>query len=515
MKFSTLSSPAFFSLATLFLVGSIVTTTTTAQSTPLPNNTGGPGVEDPQPVEEKEPIDMYKLRTVGEVGSGKKPVGQIMTLEPFFGYAYFEAHPSQLVPGKIHVELFAGAVAGEPCDSGVLLESTEGNQIVTDSFPYGGYNKQFEDLDGISYPATSNGQVVAAVFIIGDFRLPNGDEQIYFPNKGDKDGQIELCVRMALKADYDGDSIEEYVGFVDTYFDVAVDLTANTEVFWNNKVYEVLDVPSYLETDVNATINMKSYICDDENEIVDRPVFGPGEAFSICVGPADDVDDDNYSVEDFKTLICKNEGETRHLVKNYFPDVLTTVDSEADEDGVRAVRSVVTPGFIDQGENKFFCEGEVSLSYDDEEEEGQGRRRTVTKRFHATSPSYNDGNDNDNDIGRKDDSPRTLYSERLPLESSRPFQTVVNLSSYQVQDGEKKIGVILLIVFGVLFGLLAVALCNQKVGEVIVKKDEEDDDDEEKASVASVDETEAASVDNNNDDEEQGADGRWKYEWIY
>jgi hypothetical protein len=500
MKFSTSSSTAFVSLATLFLVGSMVTTTTTAQSTP--------GVEAPQPVEEKEPIDIYKLRTVGEVGSGKKPVGQIMTLEPFFGYAYFEAHPSQL--GKIHVELFAGAVDGEPCDSGVLLESTEGNQIVTDSFPYSGYNKQFEDLDGISYPATSNGQVVAAVFIIGDFRLPNGDKQIYFPNKGDKDGQIELCVRMALKADYDGDSIEEYVGFVDIYFDVAIDLTANTEVFWNNKVYEVLDVPSYLETDVNATINMKSYICDDDNEIVDRPVFGPGEAFSICVGPADDVDDDNYSVEDFKTLICKNEGETRHLVKNYVPDVLTAVDSEADEDGVRAVRSVVTPGFIDQGENKFFCEGEVSLSYDDEEEEGQGRRRTITKRFHATSPSYNDGNDNKNDNGRKDDSPRTLYSE----ESSSPFQTVVNLSSYQVQDGEKKIGVLLLIVFGVLFGSLAVALCNQKVGKVIVKKDE-DDDDEEKASVASVDETEAASVDNNDDEEEQAADGRWKYEWIY
>lgn len=501
MKFSTSSSTAFVSLATLFLVGSMVTTTTTAQSATAP----------PQPVEEKETIDMYELRTVGEVGRGKKPVGQIMTLEPFFGFAYFEAHPSQLAPGNIHVELFAGAVVGEPCDSGVLLESTEGSQITTDSFPEVGYNKQFEDLDGISYPATSNGQVVAAVFIIGDFRLPNGDKQIYFPNKGDKDGQIELCVRMALKADYDGDSIEDYVGFVDTYFDVAVDLTANTATFWNNKVYEVLDVPSYLETDVNATITMKSYICDDENEEVDRPVFGPGEAFSICVGPADDVDDDNYSVEDFKTLICKNEGETRHLVKNYVPDVLTTVDSEADEDGVRAVRSVVTPGFIDQGENKFFCEGEVSLSYDDEDEEGQGRRRTVTKRFHATSPRYNNGNDNDN--GRKDDSPRTLYSE----ESSSPFQTVVNLSSYQVQDEDKKIGFILLIIFGILFGLLAGALCNQKVGKVIVKKDEvDDDDDEEKASVASVASlggTEAISVDNN--DGEQAADGQWKHEWIY
>jgi hypothetical protein len=513
MKFST-SSTAFVSLATLFLVGSMVTTMTTAQSTALPT-TGGPGVEAPVPVDEKEPIDLYKLRAVGEVGVGKKPVGQIMTLEPFFGYAYFEAHPDQLQPGKIHVELFAGAADGEPCDSGVLLESTEGNQIVTDSFPYGGYNKQFEDLDGISYPATSNGVVVAAVFIIGDFRLPNGDKQIYFPNKGDKDGQIEICVRMALKADYDGDSIEEYVGFVDTYFDVAIDLTANTEVFWNNKVYEVIDVPSYLETDVNATINMKSYICDDDNEIVDRPVFGPGEAFSICVGPADDVDDDNYSVEDFKTLICKNEGETRYLVNNYVPDVLTIVDREANEDGVRAVRSVITPGFRDQGENKFFCEGEVSLSYDDDEEEGQGRRRTVTKRFHATSPSYNDGNDNDN--GRKDDSPRTLYSERPPQESSSPFQTVVNLSSYQDQDGEKKIGVILLIVFGVIFGLLAVALCNQKVGNIIVKKDEDedDDDDEEKSSATTVDETEAASVNNNADEEEQAADGRWCYEWQY
>ncbi|OEU10386.1 hypothetical protein FRACYDRAFT_247439 [Fragilariopsis cylindrus CCMP1102] len=262
---------------------------------------------------------------------------------------------------------------------------------------------------GYIISATSNGIVVAAEFIIvGDFSLPNGDKQIYFPGEGVEDGQIRLCVRMALKVDYDGDSNLDYISFVDTYFDVAVDLTANTATFSNNIEYEVLDVTSVLETDVDAIITMKSYICDDKNVEVESPVFGSGEAFSICVGPADEVKDDNYSVENFMTLICKNEGETRYLVKNYERDVLTTVDSAADEDGVRAVRSVVTPGFISEDEDKFICEGEVLLSYDGKV---QGRRRTITKRFHATSPSYNISNNNGNDNRRKDDSPRTLNSE--------------------------------------------------------------------------------------------------------
>ena len=114
----------------------------------------------------------------------------------------------------------------KPCNSGILIQSTDdgSNQIVTNLFPYGGYNDQFADLNGISYPVTSNGAVAAAGFIVDDIRIPNGDQQIYFPEKGaGKDGQVELCVRISTKSDYNNDSIEEYVGYVDQLFFVEID----------------------------------------------------------------------------------------------------------------------------------------------------------------------------------------------------------------------------------------------------------------------------------------------------
>ena len=112
------------------------------------------------------------------------------------GYVYFEAADSSQFK-KFHVELFASVALidgkhRKPCNSGILIQSTDdgSNQIVTNLFPYGGYNDQFADLHEISYPVTSNGAVAAAGFIIGDIRIPNGDQQIYFPEKGvGKDGQ--------------------------------------------------------------------------------------------------------------------------------------------------------------------------------------------------------------------------------------------------------------------------------------------------------------------------------------
>ena len=77
-------------------------------------------------------------------------------------------------------------------NSGILIQSTDNgsNQIVTNLFPYGGYNDQFANLNGISYPVTSNGTVAAAGFIIGDIPIPNVNQQIYFLEKGvGKDGQ--------------------------------------------------------------------------------------------------------------------------------------------------------------------------------------------------------------------------------------------------------------------------------------------------------------------------------------
>jgi len=404
-------------------------------------------------------IDPFELRAVGEAGIDRKPAGQILTLEPFMGYAYFEVHPSMF--GQIHVELFAGAINGESCDSGVLLQSTDDNQIVTDSFPYGDYNEQFADLNGVTYPVTSNGAVAAAVFIIGDIRIPDGDQQMYFPNKGvGEDGQAEICVRMSTKFDYDNDSVEEYVGYVDQYFVVEIDWTANTATFTNVDVFEEDAGPLLMNLDVNATADVKSYICDDDNAIIEQPVFGPGQYFRICVGPEDD-EDDNYSVSGFKALICSNDGETRNLVQNYATDPLTNIDNEADQNGVRAIRSMVTPGFMDQGNSKFTCEGLVTLDYED------GSRR----------------------------------SSRILSEQTNPFEIEVDLKSFQelagVGDGKEELRhIFYLLIFVILFVLLGVALCKQRVGNATIspfgkKSDDDENDndlkDEEKAFSSVID----------------------------
>ena len=74
-------------------------------------------------------------------------------------------------------------------------------------------------------------------------RIPNGDQQIYFPEKGaGKDGQVELCIRISTNSDYDNDLIEEYVGYVDQLFIVEIDWTANTATFSNIDVIKKMKV---------------------------------------------------------------------------------------------------------------------------------------------------------------------------------------------------------------------------------------------------------------------------------
>ena len=116
---------------------------------------------------------------------------------------------------------------------------------------------------------------------------------------------------------------------------------------------------------VNATtITVQSYVCNDTNTIIDEPVFTPGQYFCICVGPEYDEDNTNYNVSGFKLTICSNNnGKSWNLVRNYITDPLTDIDDGADGNGIRAIQSMVTPGFMDKGNLKFTCEGLVTLDY--------------------------------------------------------------------------------------------------------------------------------------------------------
>jgi len=191
--------------------------------------------------------------------------GSSLAVEPFQGYVYFEVHPSTLEANKVNIELFAGVTNNNPCSSGVLLESSTDNPIVifTRDFTTS-YLEQYADLDGPSYPATSNGAIGGAYYNIENFRLPTGDKKIYFPNKGDKIGQykdvqVELYIRLSTKDDYNGDSIEEYYDVVDFHVDFGLDLTANTVLFQGAKMYQAIETAN-MAAGNNATAIMKTYI---------------------------------------------------------------------------------------------------------------------------------------------------------------------------------------------------------------------------------------------------------------
>jgi hypothetical protein len=197
------------------------------------------------------------------------------------------------VKGTVEVELWAGVEQDEACATGVLLESTDVYTITVDSFQYSGYNEESSDYGGDTdlFPSTSNGWIGAAEFSINDFKIPSGDKQIYFQDRGDKDGQVEVCVRMAIKADYDGSNPTKYVSYVDTMFDVGIGLTANFESFNEQKVQIYANQPANFDTVVSATIDVTAYICsNDDTSRVGAPTFSPGQKFSICVGPSDDAD---------------------------------------------------------------------------------------------------------------------------------------------------------------------------------------------------------------------------------
>jgi hypothetical protein len=318
---------------------------------------------------------LYELLSVGDNKIDGKPAGKVLSLDPFTFYAFFESNPKQLeTKGLVSVELFAGVADGQDCDTGTMILSTSGtdSSIVTTSIPYDGYDAEFADTSSeITYPTTLNGRVGAAEVSLSDFRLPKNDQQIYFPGIGEKDGQIDVCVRMALKGDYKGDEAEENISFIDTFFIVDVDLTANFESFSGTSVQIYSNQATDLETDVTATVDVEAYLCDSDNKKdTDKVKFTDGQDFRICVKPAND-DIYKYYVEKYESITCSNDGETRQIVADGNADALTTIDGSPAADGSLGFTSVVTSGFLTPKNAvlaDFKCSGDVSLSAVDKEE---------------------------------------------------------------------------------------------------------------------------------------------------
>ena len=163
----------------------------------------------------QETIDLYELRPVGNPDG--KPYGQILSLDPLIGHAYFEAEDTKLVKkddDDILVEVYVGSkdLSSNPCEEGQLLatitdDDGDAEYIVdTTSYPIGNYNELFRDVPGTaSFPAFKNSHVGVAEFTISDYLdsdilfADRGAKQIYFPAPdSDKDGLLKVRKKLVV-----------------------------------------------------------------------------------------------------------------------------------------------------------------------------------------------------------------------------------------------------------------------------------------------------------------------------
>jgi len=149
-------------------------------------------------------VDTYVLRAVGE-GGVESPHGTdgITNMDQLTIVTFFEAHQSHFETGinkAISIEVYANVPEGQDCMTGTLLESVgDAFTITTEATPYDEYNTDFPG--STDYPELSEGKIGKATVTISDFQYTPTDDmkkQIWFPGRGDKDGQIEVCIMVAL-----------------------------------------------------------------------------------------------------------------------------------------------------------------------------------------------------------------------------------------------------------------------------------------------------------------------------
>jgi len=299
-------------------------------------------------------VDPYVILAVGEGGKGR-PHGTVDSLVPLTIVTFFEAHQSQFEKGineAITIEVYANVPGnGNDCMTGTLLESV-GDEftITTESTQYDEYNTDFQGITGSSdYPVTSEGKIGAATVTISDFQYTPTEvnKKIWFPGRGDKDGEIELCIMTSLKIDHDninGDQ-EYYVSHMDSKKTISIDLMAKMEA-----VIQVVDVDTFL--------------CNNKHEQVHQgKKYTSGQNFRICVGPTEEGVHNGYKVDNYIELIC----DGRPLI---IPEVvddeeigpLRTIE-DVYKNNKLAIRSVLTAKDDIDGKARITCTGKVSLSY--------------------------------------------------------------------------------------------------------------------------------------------------------
>jgi len=112
----------------------------------------------------KVPISRYEMLAAGD-GTEASPYGEVLSLDPFNGKVFIEAHNQTFgVSGTpITIELFANVTANVSCNEGTLLANSSKNSISTDYYKYEGAPAAYT-------PTTSDGIIGVADFSIQDFQ---------------------------------------------------------------------------------------------------------------------------------------------------------------------------------------------------------------------------------------------------------------------------------------------------------------------------------------------------------
>eukprot|EP00532_Pseudo-nitzschia_australis_P010066 CAMPEP_0168245410 /NCGR_PEP_ID=MMETSP0140_2-20121125/25150_1 /TAXON_ID=44445 /ORGANISM="Pseudo-nitzschia australis, Strain 10249 10 AB" /LENGTH=426 /DNA_ID=CAMNT_0008180999 /DNA_START=824 /DNA_END=2105 /DNA_ORIENTATION=+ len=327
----------------------------------------------------KVPISRYEMLAAGD-GTEASPYGEVLSLDPFNGKVFIEAHNQTFgVSGTpITIELFANVTANVSCNEGTLLANSSKNSISTDYYKYEGAPAAYT-------PTTSDGIIGVADFSIQDFqgagvgiftvtpqtrRLSGtyGTYKYWIPDlvsvgvhfSDSKTvgtyGTINLCVRTSIKMQIDGGS--NYVSFVDSHLKVNVDLASDFKTFNQSVTIVATDAQTQEETIVKS-VDVESFLCEKNGADTNTTKYKIGQDFSVCVRPTAGYISD-YNVAGFSNVTCGY----RTLVSNGQVGPLTEVAAGNSTQGnVASFTSVVISGYFDGGQTSFTCSGTAVLSY--------------------------------------------------------------------------------------------------------------------------------------------------------
>lgn len=160
------------------------------------------------------------------------------------------------------------------------------------------------------------------------------------------------------------DGINDYVSFVDTKFLIDVDFSSNFATYSGEDVQIFSRSSTELETEVSDVISVEAYLCDDTKARYTEEIeFTEGQDFRICVNVIEE--ESVYVPSKFVEVTCSNNAEERFIVVDEAPDVLTSVDSQANNEGVLSFQSTVTSNFLEENEGSFGCNGVLDISIRD------------------------------------------------------------------------------------------------------------------------------------------------------